>query len=69
MGKFFDRITRSNDIAGIELHYEDDTSEEIYPHWHSTDKYDIDNEYQKSRLSDRGDLLVLITENNEKLQE
>ena len=65
----FDRINSYNDITSIDITYDNDKVETIYTIWKDEDCYAESNEYQKVRLTERGDLKVFIAKCNQELWE
>lgn len=57
------RIQQYNDITGIEVIYENDTSEYIFIQWGGDSDYS--NEYQKVYVNDFEDVFIVIDKDND----
>ncbi len=61
----FERIKNGCDITSVVLTYGDGTSEEFYPVWIDKDPNGCTNSCMEARITERGDLKVVITANRE----
>ena len=59
MDKPFTRLHRAKDITQINIYFNDETKEHIIVPWNH-DESDYINSYQKSYMSDKGDLYIII---------
>ena len=59
--KGLDRLHNSKDITSIEIHYSDDTSEQIFVTWGGNSDYN--NTFQESHINKKGDLFISVEEN------
>ena len=69
--RVFDRLTKWNDITGIDLCFSDDTSESFTALWEDSNEQGEENVYQRSLIdsgrkypSDKGLLILVISKDN-----
>lgn len=65
--KMFDRITECHDITAIDVTYEDDSYESFWTDYEagSEDGLGAPNIYEKTKVSDLGNLYVVISKNKD----